>query len=529
MECASGAAAPLIARLERVHAGFSRKPVFTDLSLDLRAGEHLALVGANGSGKSTLLSLLHGDLRPAPDLPDRARPGKIYWYFEGIEDASPLAAREYARLVSPAQQRRLVRLGAAITGREIILSGLDNAMMLYGAPAAEHEERASDLAEAAGAARLLSVPAPAMSRGQLRLCLIVRALASRPRLLLLDEPFDGLDREARGCVMRGLEFAAGRCTVLAGAHRREDVPSFMREMLLLRDGLVIRRAMRAAAPACPEDARPSVARSPSRGAPPAVSGDTPSSRGRDRPQPTRRSRTARDSAPSSRGRDRPPLLRLEHVNVFMEGRRVLRDICWTVLSGERWLLTGPNGSGKSTLLRLLYGDEQAALGSVVSWNGGKRPRLEELRRSVGFVSDRLQDMYAYDLSAGDTVISGLRGSIGLYGESGRDERELAFRRLERMGVPRSADALLSSLSTGTARRVMLARALAGSPSVLLLDEPCSGLDPEGRELFFDTLSELAQRGVSLVCVSHHNDRADLFTHELRLEEGCVRYAGPTLS
>jgi molybdate transport system ATP-binding protein len=145
---------------------------------------------------------------------------------------------------------------------------------------------------------------------------------------------------------------------------------------------------------------------------------------------------------------------------------------------------------------------------------------------VGYVSDQFQDLYAYDLNAEETVISGLRGSIGLYGEILPDERERARFRLERMGVLHAAESPLYSLSTGNARRVMLARALAASPSVLLLDEPCSGLDAEGRALFFDNLRELARHGVTLICVSHHGDRMDLFTHELRLEKGQVLFAGP---
>jgi molybdate transport system ATP-binding protein len=487
--------------MERVYAGFRRNPVFTDLSLDLRFGEHLALVGANGSGKSTLLSLLHGDLRPAQDLPERARPGKIYWYFAGVADSSPLTARAYARLVSPAQQRRLVRLGAPVTGLEIMLSGLDNALTLYGAAPDGRDARAAELAEAAGAADILSLRLTAMSRGKLRLCLILRALMGRPRLLLLDEPFDGLDAEARRAATRGLELAAGRCTLIASAHRNEDIPSFMREMLLVRNGRVTRRAAGAGAPVLPAGIF-----SQKRAAPP------------DLPEELH--------VPADGG---TPLLRLEHVNVFIAGCKVLHDIRWTVFPGERWLLSGLNGSGKSTLLRLLNGDEQAALGSVTEWRGGKRPGLEELRRTVGYVSDRFQDLYAYDLSAEETVISGLRGSIGLYGEVLPAERERARFRLERMGVLHAADAPLSSLSTGNARRVMLARALAAAPSVLLLDEPCSGLDAEGRTLFFDNLRELARCGVTMICVSHHGDRTDLFTHELRLEKGRVQFAGPRSS
>ncbi|MDR1945776.1 MAG: ATP-binding cassette domain-containing protein [Desulfovibrio sp.] len=530
-----GEAAPIMARLERVYAGYSRNPVFSDLSLELRFGKHLALVGANGSGKSTLLSLLHGDLRPAQDLPDRDRPGKIFWYFEGVADPSPLAAREHTRLVSPAQQRRLVKLGAAITGREIILSGLDNAMMLYGEVSDRDHRRVSASAEAVGARQLLSLRLPSMSQGQLRLCLILRALAGRPRLLLLDEPFDGLDAEAGRRVACSLELAAESCTLLASSHRTEDIPSFMREMLMLRNGRVTRLALRGTRPYRRDS--------------PAVS------------DPVR----AAFPGPPVRAEAGGllPLLRLEHVNVYIDGVLVLHDINWTVQAGENWLLSGPNGSGKSSLLRLIYGDEQAALGGIVSRYGGKRPgpeyftianaaavrpagvgkacfrrqapegasqnqiALEELRRSVGYVSDRLQDLYEYDLSAEDTVISGLRGSIGLYGEPERDERELARSRLRDMGILHLAEVPLHSLSTGNARKVMLARALVASPPLLLLDEPCSGLDPESRERFLDSLRGLAQRGVSLIYVSHRNDRAnDIFTHELRLERGRIVYAGP---
>ncbi|MDR2604556.1 MAG: ATP-binding cassette domain-containing protein, partial [Desulfovibrio sp.] len=347
--------ASLMVRLERVYAGFRRNLVFIDLSLDLRFGEHLALVGANGSGKSTLLSLLHGDLRPAQDLPERARPGKIYWYFEGVAAPSPLTAREYARLVSPAQQRRLVRLGAPVTGREIMLSGLDNAPTLYGAASAGHDERASELAEAAGATDILSLRLPAMSRGKLRLCLILRALMGRPRLLLLDEPFDGLDAEARRTAARGLELAAARCTLIASAHRNEDIPPFMREMLLLRNGRVTRRPAGADA-TCFSHAESCAPVGREDNTPPAA----PNTFHISCPDPEAPRNAPSDPSAGATDR-RTPLLRLEHVNVFIEGCKVLHDLHWTVLPGEQWLLSGPNGSGKSTLLRLLYGDEQAAL------------------------------------------------------------------------------------------------------------------------------------------------------------------------
>ena len=221
---------------------------------------------------------------------------------------------------------------------------------------------------------------------------------------------------------------------------------------------------------------------------------------------------------------------MQDVDVFSNRQKVLSDRSWTVKPGEQWIVSGSNGAGKSTLLRLLYGEEFAAFGGSLTWCGGMRPSLEELRTGVGYVSDRLQDTYDYDLQAEEVVISGLRGNIGLYHEPLPEERALALNWLERLGVAGYADQRFYDLSSGTARKVLLARALAGSPPVLLRDEPCSGLDRASRKLVLDALPLLAEIGVTIVCVSHHEqDRISLFTHELRLEKGKVAFCGKRLS
>ncbi|MDR1489152.1 MAG: ATP-binding cassette domain-containing protein [Desulfovibrio sp.] len=494
----------LMARLDRVYAGYNRKMVFSGLSLSLFFNEHLALIGANGAGKSTLLALLQGSLRPVQDLPDAQNPGKVFWCFTGGEDPSALTALEHARLVSPAGQRRYLKHASNLNGKDILLSGLSNSFMPYG-PASEQDSlRCGNLARACEAFPLLSQPVRAMSQGELRLCLILRAVMSRTALLLLDEPFDGLDEKARRKVLLSLEVAAqDGATLVISAHRKADIPPFVAEALLVRKGGITRH---------------SIARLP----PPygAFGPEIP-------PLPAgRKTPPLRFDGASIRTAGQPALLRVKNACVFIEHTPVLHNINWVIRQGEQWLVSGPNGAGKSTLLRLLYGDENAALGGSVSWRGRKRIGLEELRRHAGYVSDRLQDLYDYDLSAEDVVISGLRGSIGLYGEPVPAEAGLARVWLERMGAADLAGVPFHSLSSGNARRVILARALAGSPSVLILDEPCSGLDPEGRGRFLSILPELAARGASLIYVSHRDEPIDpLFTHELRLDKGRVIYAG----
>jgi molybdate transport system ATP-binding protein len=511
---------PLV-RLDKVSVRFGSHTVFHQLSFTLYAGETLALIGANGAGKSTFFHLLQGELRPGfygprnvEDAP-YIEPGRVFWAFDGHEDPSALNAVQHSRLVSSAQQGNYARQGWDISGEEILLSGIDNAPMVYGEMSEEFYLRADELAEAAGASHLLSMRGPAMSQGQLRLCLILRALMSKPRLLLLDEPFDGLDHRSREAVDRAVALAVRQgATLIVSAHRREDIPPEIHTALLLRDGALERVSLR--------DGEESARLVGAIGAPAA-------------PQPhvpifdhMEMAGIIPDYSPFllALRENREPLVRLAGVEVYIDRQKVLDDINWQVGQGEQWVISGPNGSGKSTLLRLLGGDEFAAWGGTIEWCGGLRPALEDLRLGVGYVSDRLQYSGDVELTAEETVITGLRGHLGLYTEPVGAERELAREWLDRMGMLPWSSEELGSLSSGETRKVLLARALAGSPPVLLLDEPCSGLDGAGRLRFLQALPLLAKHGVSIIHVTHRKeDISPLFTHELALENGRVVYQG----
>lgn len=529
-----------LVRLDRVTMRFGGNTVFSDLSLSLRRGERLALLGPNGAGKSTLLRLLQGDLRPGQEaeallggMSGRAAAGRILWNFEGKEEPFAVSALKHARLVSPGQQRNYARQGWKVTGEEIVLSGLDNAAMIYGEMSGRHYERAAELAEAAGAGPLMGMTAPAMSQGQLRLVLILRALMSRPALLLLDEPFDGLDAASRERVTRCISLAAEQGgTLVVSAHRDEDIPPFITEGLLLRNGKVERVSLPLPSLFGKDNdvEANSVEVGPCTGGcvpdpMPRKGATAPLTRAlRDNVVITGLPATANSSATTDIPTDKVPLVELAHVDVFTDRVQILFDITWTIRPGEQWILSGDNGSGKSTLLRLLHGEEFAAYGGTLRWMGGPRPCLEDLRAQVGYVSDRLQYAYDYDLSAEEVVVSGPRGSIGLYSEPDARERALARDWLDVMGLSALRDKNFHSLSSGTARRVLLARALAASPPLLLLDEPCSGLDAQSRAFFLRGLAALAGKGVAIVHVTHHEqDKSPLFTRELRLEKGRIAF------
>lgn len=212
--------------------------------------------------------------------------------------------------------------------------------------------------------------------------------------------------------------------------------------------------------------------------------------------------------------------------MFIDRVPVLYDINWTINPGENWAVLGGNGAGKSTLLRLLAGDEIVAYGGEIvrelPRQGGVVERLEVLRKGVRLVSDRQQATYTYDITGEELVFSGIDNSVGVYRDP--SEKELA----------QVTDILASCIwnfwrngrsvpvQPGNSARLLLARALAGEPDLLLLDEPFSGLDAPSRNEFFTLLNQLARQGVQMILVTHH--KADIFpaiTHMLQLENGRI--------
>lgn len=206
---------------------------------------------------------------------------------------------------------------------------------------------------------------------------------------------------------------------------------------------------------------------------------------------------------------------------------MLHDINWTIEPGENWAVLGSNGAGKSTLLRLLDGDEIVAYGGSIVHElprqGGVVRRLEDLRRGVRLVSDLQQATYGYDVTGAEFVFSGIDNAVGIYRGATEAERAQVDALLHDLHLGFLADRPIRSCSTGELRRLLLARALAGDPDLLLLDEPFSGLDAASRSEFARLLDQLALQGVQIVMVTHHeSDIIPAITHMLQLEQGRIK-------
>jgi molybdate transport system ATP-binding protein len=208
------------------------------------------------------------------------------------------------------------------------------------------------------------------------------------------------------------------------------------------------------------------------------------------------------------GKDNSPFIQLRNVDLYRDYRLVLGDVNWTITRGQHWGIVGSNGSGKSSLLKLLYGDLHPHLGGIIERD--KVPfgtPIAEWKQRVGYVSPELQADYFLARDLEEVVMSGRYASIGLNDLPTVADRRAAKRWLKFFGVDALSGRHPRAVSYGQMRLALLARAMINRPELLLLDEPCTGLDPDMRAMVIALLSRLAKQGVQLVMAVH--DRADM--------------------
>lgn len=201
------------------------------------------------------------------------------------------------------------------------------------------------------------------------------------------------------------------------------------------------------------------------------------------------------------------ILELREIHVVKGGARILQNLSWTVRRGEHWALIGANGSGKTSALRIVSGNDWPTSGAVAVL--GERfgsVNLRELRKRIGWVSSAAQERLPDEDTALQVAVSGQFAAYSLDFDTpppeawGRAREELAG-----VGCAALAERKYGTLSQGERQKVMIARALMARPQLLILDEPCTGLDPASRESLLETLQRLGENpaGPTLIFVTHH--------------------------
>jgi iron complex transport system ATP-binding protein len=233
------------------------------------------------------------------------------------------------------------------------------------------------------------------------------------------------------------------------------------------------------------------------------------------------------------------ILELHDASVVLGETRVLDGLTLSIGAGEHTAILGPNGAGKSTLMKLLtlqlYPVAAANGRPPIRVFGQERWNVFELRSQLGIISPDLHDRLvngnvAGRISAREAVLSGYFASQGLFANHRVTDamRSAAAAALELMGVAQLSDATLDRMSTGEARRVLIARALVHQPKALVLDEPTRGLDLVARQQFMERVRDIARRGVTILLVTHHVEEIiPEIGRVILLRQGGVAYDGPT--
>lgn len=471
-------------------------------------GEHWVVWGANGAGKTTLARTLMGDTAVVR--------GRVLRHYEDAVTSPDEADGTFLAMVSPEQYHHLYE-------RAQIVDEMRHFSGRGGTGARPRDLMPGDkgrpplpnqhLIDLFDVASLLNKPLEALSSGEVAKLLIARALTAYPHLLILDEPFNGLDRQSRRHLMTLLEqlSAAGIQLVLI-THRMNEVAGCFSHVLHLDGGRVIWQGERSA---FPDSLHPDQNRPPT--------GETARSIDPAGPGPSRPHLPAGKPGAYDRGEE---LIRMRNVTVRYGDVRVLKGVDWTVRDGEHWALIGPNGAGKSTLLKLISGDNLQGYANELVLFGRRKGTGEsawDIRQKIGMIDDHIQARYQRRLSGYDVICSGFFDSVGLYRRCTPEQRRSAWQWVDHLDLRDLADKTFRQLSFGQQRLMLIARAMVKSPRLLILDEPCNGLDPNHRKRLLAILEVIGENSrTCLLYVSHRpGEMPACITHRLYVKAGRV--------
>jgi molybdate transport system ATP-binding protein len=316
-------------------------------------------------------------------------------------------------------------------------------------------------------------------------------LVGDPELLVLDEPFDGLDQAFRDPLRKLLE---GRELILV-ANRLSDLDGLADHLICIENGEVILSGTR------DEVTENEVFRH-------LV--------GMSREELILPERVEMELADG-------PLVTMKNVTVVHGGREIISSLDWVVERGQNWKISGPNGCGKSTLVNLVTGDHPQCYSNNVTVMGMRRGSGEsiwDVKRFVGILSPALHQQHRVGSTALEVVVSGFFDSVGLYREVSPEQWRVAREWLEVVGMTEWSRRGFRSLSYGQQRLLLVARALVKQPPLLVLDEPCQGLDALNRALVLEVIDRIASTGLTQILYITHEpeDRLECVTHELRFME-----------
>lgn len=470
--------------LSLAHASFrfGEDIIFADTTWFWRRGEQWAVVGPNGSGKTLFAAAIRGFMPLVS--------GEMEYHFRPEEGSSPeesiaevCFSDRKLELMEAAAQSRWFSLDEEASMRVADLLSYERVMEVNPYEVTQRHKkglknfvrRKKHAIQLLSLEPLLSQSVLSLSNGESQRVQLAKALCRPLRLLILDEPWLGLDAEMRRRLDDLVKSLMHKLPVLILTSSEEHLPRDVTHVLRLEHCSIVG----------------------------AETWHTQAS-ARSIGKPRVKGANLRENANGSASRH--VLLQMRDVSVRYGSRVILHRLSWTVRRGESWTVLGPNGSGKSTLLSLILGDHPQAYINDILIAGkklGEDENVQERKCRIGWVAPELQLHFRGTTTCFETVACGFKDTIGLYEELTPRQEAQVRGWLKRFGLASHAETPFAALSAGCQRAALLARALVKKPSILLLDEPCQGLDTAHRATFLALVEQLVTAGTtSVVYVTH---------------------------
>lgn len=461
---------------DQAHFKLSKTLEVSVPKMQLQEHSLVVLIGQNGSGKSAVARALSGEL----PLLSGSAPNNIN-----------------AQLVSFEKQQKLFEDDYNFRNSDVLTQEEEQGILVKSLFSDADLKSLNEAIIAFGIAPLLERPIRTLSGGEGRKVLLVKALSSKPDLLVLDTPFDALDVQSRKALLEIIEYVHINYTVpvVLIVNRPDEIPEQIDALGIISKLSVAKigtrqeieqddeaRALLFCA-ALPEIDLPPT---PQKFAVHAIQDDV--------------------------------IVDLKDIHITYD-RPIFDGLNFTVRKGEHWQISGPNGAGKSTLLSLITGENPLVYSNNVTVFGMRRGTGEsiwDVKRCYGLVSGSLHLDYRVSAPVLHVVLSGFYDSIGLYQQPSGDELRIARQWLKLIGMQDKERTSFKALSFGQQRLLLIARALVKNPPLLILDEPLQGLDAYSRALVKSFLTYVMKNGrTSILFVSHHEgDAPDGITNRL---------------
>ncbi|WP_296261366.1 ATP-binding cassette domain-containing protein [uncultured Phocaeicola sp.] len=462
-----------------IENGVTRHPAYRlrePINLQFASDEHIAIVGPNGSGKSLLVDTLTGryPLLAANKVKYDFSPSVSKLVSDNIKYITFRDSYGDSDATYYYQQRWNAH---DVDDTPVVRDLL---------PACEDEKLEQALFGLFGMEVMLDKHIILLSSGELRKFQLTKTLLSHPRVLIMDNPFIGLDAKTRDLLQALLQKLTemSDLQIILVLSKSDDIPSFITHVVPVSDRMCGAKMTLSEYVA----SRPAI--------PPHILSEEKRKRILNLPYADNLYHTEH-------------IVDLNKVSIRYGERTILKGLDWTVKCGEKWALSGDNGSGKSTLLSLVCADNPQSYACDISLFGRKRGSGEsiwEIKKHIGYVSPEMHRAYLKNLPAIDIVASGLHDSIGLYKKSNEAERKICEWWMDIFGILDLKDRSFLQLSSGEQRLVLLARAFVKDPELLILDEPLHGLDLYNRRMVKDIIETFCERkGKTLIMVTHYQE------------------------